>query len=233
MKRIKLNLNLFVLMVVPMVTFNIQLQAQDYPLVYENNFEDGQNMHGFEFTDATAWRLSDTLNNKSLELFNLSKYELPVSSPFNIGVLTQIKVGSFVLEVDVKQTSREYPHRDICLFFNVKDPTNYYYVHISSVADPHAHSIFLVNDEPQTNITSKVSKGVAWGNNWHKVRIERDVKVGMIKVFFDDMSMPIMEAVDKHFDQGFIGFGSFDDTGMFDNIKIWGESVKESGKFFK
>ncbi|MEL6923922.1 MAG: hypothetical protein AAFO94_07730, partial [Bacteroidota bacterium] len=51
--------------------------------------------------------------------------------------------------------------------------------------------------------------------------IEREVDSGAIRVFFDDMSTPIMEATDTHFDAGHIGFGSFDDTGRFDNIKIW------------
>ena len=48
----------------------------------------------------------------------------------------------------------------------------------------------------------------------------------MIKVYFDDMSAPIMEAEDRHFDFGKIGFGSFDDTGRVDNIKVWGKETK-------
>ena len=49
---------------------------------------------------------------------------------------------------------------------------------------------------------------------------------GTIKVYFDDMSKPIMVAEDTNFKSGYVGFGSFDDTGMVDDIKIWGPSVE-------
>ena len=74
-----------------------------------------------------------------------------------------------------------------------------------------------------------------WGLGvWHKVRLERNVAAGSIKVYFDDMTEPIMIAEDKTFGAGQIGFGSFDDTGMVDNIRIWSPSVetKQTG-FFK
>jgi hypothetical protein len=233
MEIIKLNGRRLTFAIVLIFVVSLHSIGQDYPLLYENNFEKEKDLSDFEFSDAAAWKLSDSLDNKSLELFGFSRYELPVSSPFNIAVLKTVRVGSFVLEVDLEQTSIEYPHRDMCLFFNMKNPTNYYYVHIASVADPHAHTIILVNDEPQANITSKVSDGIQWGNQWHKVRIERDVKVGIIKVFFDNMKIPIMEATDTHFDSGYVGFGSFDDSGLIDNIKLWGEEVNPCKDFLK
>ena len=125
---------------------------------------------------------------------------------------------------------------DLCLFFGAKDPTNFYYVHIASVADDHANNIFLVNDEPRVKIATKTTEGTDWGKtgSWHKARIERNITEGSIKIFFDDMKEPIMEATDLHFDYGRIGFGSFDDTGMFDNIRIWGvEKVARKKGFFE
>ena len=107
---------------------------------------------------------------------------------------------------------------------------------MASKADPNAHNIFLVNDEPRTNIAATTTEGIDWGskNEWHKVRLERDLQSGKIKVFFNDMKTPIMETEDKHFDYGYIGFGSFDDTGKFDNIKIWGpEPAPKQDGFFK
>jgi hypothetical protein len=60
------------------------------------------------------------------------------------------------------------------------------------------------------------------------------VSDGTIKVYFDDLSKPIMVAEDKTFGAGCIGFGAFDDTGKVDNIRIWGPAVetKPTG-FFK
>lgn len=47
------------------------------------------------------------------------------------------------------------------------------------------------------------------------------------------MKTPFMEAEDKHLDFGYIGFGSFDDTGKINNIKIRGaDFVPECDSFF-
>ncbi|PHN04656.1 hypothetical protein [Flavilitoribacter nigricans] len=209
------------------------LQAQDYPLLYENDFEHGMSMQDFDFTDPSAWRLSDTLDNQSMELFGKSQYAPRVRSPLNIAMLNKVKVGNFVLEVKLKQTGREYGHRDMCLFFAMKDPANFYYVHMASIADPNAHNIFIVNDEPRRNIAKKTTDGIRWGKAWNTVRIERNVETGTIKVYFNDMNEPIMEAEDTHFNAGYIGFGSFDDTGMVDNIKLWGEVAGGKTDFFR
>lgn len=211
----------------------LSLNAQDYPLLYENDFEHGMSVQDFEFTDPSAWRLKDTLGNQSLELFGKSQYAPRVRSPLNIAMMNKVKVRNFVLEVNLRQTGREYGHRDMCLFFGMKDPSNFYYVHMASIADPNAHNIFLVNDEPRRNIAKKTTDGIKWGQDWNTIRIERNVDEGTIKVYFNDMNVPIMEAEDTHFDAGYIGFGSFDDTGMVDNIKIWGEPVTAPSKFFR
>jgi len=47
------------------------------------------------------------------------------------------------------------------------------------------------------------------------------------------MTKPIMIAEDKTFLEGYIGFGSFDDTGKVDNVRIWcPESKEKKGKIF-
>ena len=162
-----------------------------------------------------------------MELFGKSEYDPRVRSPHNIAVIKGKKFGSFILEAELQQTGEEYGHRDLCIFFGLKDPSNFYYVHMASSADSHAHNIFLVNDAPRTNIANRTTEGVNWGTNedWHKVRLERNIETGLIRLFFDDMNTPVMETEDKHFDYGHIGFGSFDDVGKFDNIRIWGPEL--------
>lgn len=209
---------------------------QDYNLVYMQDFESPQSLRDFEMSDARAWRIGTAKTGKTLELFGKSEYEARVRSPFNIALIKDVIVGDFILEANLSQSGREYGHRDLCLFFNVESPTNFYYVHIASVADNNANNIFLVNDEPRTNIATKTTDGTDWGetNSWHKVRIERKVEAGTIKIYFDDMTVPIMEASDTHFVEGRIGFGSFDDTGQFDNIRIWAPSLgTQKVGFFK
>lgn len=207
-----------------------------FQLVYAQDFESPQAIKGFEMTDHSAWKISSAEENRTLALYGKSDYTARVRSPFNIALIKDLIVGDFIMEVELAQSGREYGHRDLCLFFNVKGPTNYYYVHIATKADDNANNIFLVNDEPRIKIATKTSDGTDWGptNSWHTARIERNATEGWIKIYFDDMTTPIMEASDNHFDKGRIGFGSFDDTGQFDNIKIWAPQVYEGQKsFFK
>ena len=193
-----------------------------YELVYSSNFADDDSKSGFAFSDANAWRLGKAGDNDYLELFKGSEYKPAVRSPYNLGLIATQKFGDFVMEADLLQTGGDYGHRDMCLFFGFQDPSHYYYVHISSQSDNAAHQIFIVNDKPRTKISITTTKGIDWGRNvWRKVRLERSLSDGTVKVFFEDMDKPIMTAEDKSFGAGFLGFGSFDDSGRVANVKIW------------
>ena len=144
-------------------------------------------------------------------------------------------VGDFVLTVKVQSTHTDAgAHRDMCLFFNFQAPDKYYYCHLATKTDEHAHNIFIVNARPRTKISTSTTAGVDWGRGrWHKVRIERQCQSGSIKVYFDDMAKPIMTTTDTTFKEGWVGFGSFDDVGRIDNVRIWGPKVeKAEGGFF-
>lgn len=194
-----------------------------YKLLYEQSFETADAIKDFQMSDAEAWKYSKEEKGGALELAAQSKYNPAVRSPVNIALIKDKMFGDFVLEADLIQTGREYGHRDMCLFFGFQKPAQFYYTHIATKADPNAHNVFIVNEKPRTNIAKTTTAGANWGLNiWHKVRLERKVADGTIKVFFDDMTIPIMVAEDRNFGEGWIGFGSFDDTGKVDNIKIWG-----------
>lgn len=216
------------------VLFSQTSIPKDYQLIYSQDFESPQAINDFEMTDNKAWKITQDKTGNSLELFGKSDYKSHVRSPFNIALIKDVFVGDFILEATLNQTGKEYGHRDLCLFFGVNNPTNFYYVHIASQVDDHANNIFIVNDEPRTKISTKTTEGTNWGetNSWHKVRIERNVEAGSIKIYFDDMTTPIMEANDTHFIEGQLGIGSFDDTGKFDNIKVWTNKSLEKKKGF-
>ena len=201
-----------------------------YRLAYEQTFAPGDPLKQFVFTDRGAWQVTGEGADRALELVRQSKYEPAVRSPLNIALLADRQFGDFILEADLIQTGEEYGHRDMCLFFGLQNPQQFYYVHLATAADDHAHNVFIVNNEPRTKIADKTTRGVNWGLNvWHHVRLERRVKTGTIKVFFDDMDQPIMEAKDETFGVGSIGFGSFDDTGRVKNIRIWTPSQEKPG----
>jgi len=54
------------------------------------------------------------------------------------------------------------------------------------------------------------------------VKIVRRVADGQIAIFFYDMKSPIMTAEDKTFAWGQVGIGSFDDSGNWDDMKVFG-----------
>lgn len=210
-----------------------------YKLQYEQNFERPGALVDFLVTDPKAWRLGRDSDNSSLELFGKSKYEPKHRSPFNIALLKDRVFGDFVLDVELQSTVKPYPHQDMCLFFGFEATNKFYYTHIAVKpdrikAESHAHDIFIVNDAPRLAIAKEVSKGVMWGEGvWHKVRVERKLKEGSIKVYFDDLTKPIMTGEDKTFGAGYLGFGSFDDMGKIDNIKIHAPSMEvKKTKFF-
>ena len=192
------------------------------PLVFQDSFDQGTGH--WEMTDAAAWAVVKEQDNPVLQLQKSSDYEPEVRSPKSIAWVKGLDVGDFVLEVDARQTGREYGHRDLCFFFGKKDASHFYYVHLATKADEHANSIFLVNGAPRVSIAATRTEGTGWGGDvWHKIRIVRSTDSGRIEVFFDDMEKPVMTAEDKTFVSGPIGLGSFDDVGWFDNVRVWGK----------
>ncbi|MCL3780327.1 hypothetical protein EMN47_07960 [Prolixibacteraceae bacterium JC049] len=188
-----------------------------YSLVYQQNFDQQEAINDFEFSNPEKWKWNDGL----LECMGRGDYKPPFRSPFIVSRIKDIEVSDFVFEADLKQTGREYGHRDMCIFFNYKDNKHFYYCHIATKPDNHAHNIFIVNEAARVKIAEHVSSGVNWGNNWHRMRLERNTKTGDIALYFDDMETPIMKANDKTFTTGQVGIGSFDDQGAIDNIRLF------------
>ncbi len=198
----------------------------DLPLVFRDDFETGDPATRWEPSDPKAWKLTEQNGNKVWSQFQHIVTPTPVRSPFNRSVAKDVVVGSCVLDVKLQSTARDYPHRSLCLFLGYQDPAHMYYVHLGQKTDDHANQIFIVNNEPRKKISTKTTEGTKWDGEWHHVRVVRDVGSGKIDVFFDDMKEPVMTAVDKTFAWGQVGIGSFDDTGNFDNVLVYGEKVQ-------
>lgn len=201
--------------------------ALDKP-VYDQDFEEKGVLKKFRFTQPDKWILSEGNKGMALEFTGISDYQPPFRSPHTIGLISDIKFGSFIMEADLLQTGKEYGHRDMCIIFGFQDPSHFYYSHIASKMDDNAHQIMIVNNAPRAKISSFTTQGVEWGDKvWHKVRVERNLDSGSIKIFYDGEL--IEEANDKTFGKGYVGFGSFDDSGKIDNVKIW-SNQSEKGK---
>lgn len=200
--------------------------ADDMPLLLEEDFESPV-LSAWRATDPTAWRIDRGERGGMLSQFQASVAHTPVRSPFNRIVAHGLNVGDFQLDVDVHSTCMDYGHRDMCLFFGYQDPAHFYYVHLGKEADDHANQIFIVNEAPRTKISLTSTAGTPWDDEWHHVRIIRDVDSGRIEVFFDDLETPAMTAEDRNFRWGTVGLGTFDDTGRFDNFQLRGVRAAE------
>ena len=203
------------------------------PLLFSDDFEQG--MVHWETTDPDNskpfWQLSAVTRKQKptqvLRVLGKSKYKPPHRSPHSIALLKDVVVGDFDLTADIQNTNvTAGNHRDLCFFWGYQDPAHFYYVHLGAVPDPHSSQIFIVDGAPRTMITSNKSKGIPWSNGWHRVRVERRVEDGAIRVYFDDMEKPVLTAVNKKFLSGRIGLGTFDDHGNFDNIKLYGKAIE-------
>jgi hypothetical protein len=195
-----------------------------YTLQHAWDFSDEKSLDSFEFSDPAAWRLVKSGERSVLELYRGSKYRYKVDSPQSIGLLATRKFGDFVLECELRQTSQEYGHRDFCVFFGFQNPGHYYYAHFATTTDPKANQIFVVDEKPFTKISKITNAGNAWGDGWHRVRLER--KGVVIKVYFDNMDTPVMVAEDGRFGVGYVGFGSYNDTGMVAKARIWAPTAQ-------
>lgn len=193
----------------------------NYQLVYSQDFTAPDALKDFDFTDKEAWKLSNE-GRPALELVKQSSYKPPFRSPVNIARLVGKRYRDVIIDAECLQTGREYGHRDMIFVYGWQSPSKFYYTHIATAADNHAHNCFIVNDAARVKFATETTAGVKWGlDTWRKVRIERKGSDGTVRVFFDDMAQPIMQGKDPTFADGEVGFGSFDDTGKITNIKIY------------
>lgn len=200
--------------------------AQDsaLPLVYATSFELGAD--AWTPSDDSAWDVKRTARGHVYSQHKKrSDFTPPHRSPYNMSLLNDVKVSDFQIDCNVLSTHEDYGHRDVCLFFGYQSPAEFYYVHLGKKADPHANQIFIVNNADRTKISITTTEGTDWDDQWHHVRIKRDVEAGTIEIYFDDMDSPVMTAKDSTFTWGQVGIGSFDDTGDWDDFRLLGKEV--------
>lgn len=178
-------------------------------------------------TDPKAWKVIDTKDGKALSQFTQSKYKPKHRSPLNYALIKDLVVGDFVLTARCQSTVKDYGHRDLCLFFGHQGPDRFYYAHLAKKADDRANQVFLVHDADRKKISKTSTDGTNWTDGWHTLKLVRKVADGTIEVYFDDMTTPVMTAVDKTLTWGAVGVGSFDDAGNWRDIKVEGVKVEK------
>lgn len=194
------------------------------------------------FSDPAAWKFVTDDNGRSdLALqYDRKAYKSPYNpkhrSPVHVALLRQFPFTDVVMDVEVMSTTEPYGHQDACLFFGFQDPQHFYYAHLAPEPDANAHNVFIVDDAPRKNLLEPQKKGVTWKKDaWHQLRLARRASTGAVEVFFDDLANPVLKAEDKTFNKGFVGFGSFDDTARFRNLRVYTKDlvIDRQADFFK
>lgn len=194
--------------------------AEDRPAVFMENFEDG--IGRWEVLDPETWNLADRGDNHTFEITaRESAYKPVVRSPRHIALVKDVSVGSFELTFRVRSTKDTGNHRDCCIFFGWQNPTHFYYAHLGAKPDPASGQVMIVKDAPRRPLTEN-KKRTPWTDDWHHVKVIRDLPTGDIAIYFDDMETPHMQVRDTTFRAGRIGIGSFDDLNEFDDIVLKG-----------
>ena len=119
--------------------------------------------------------------------------------------------------------------RDIVVIFGYVDATHFYYTHISSDSDDKFHNIIMkVSGDTRSVIDEQSFPEARLTDNWHHIKVEHHAS-GSIGVYIDDFQTPLMTAQDQDYPSGAVGFGSFDDRALFDDVSIQGNlSLQES-----
>ena len=191
-------------------------------VLFADDFESGTD--GWEFLDPGTWEshkyTDGPARDTTLRITDrYGDYKPPVRSPGHVALVKDVEVGSCVIQFRVRSTKDTGNHRDCCVFFNYIDDQHFYYVHLGAKPDPHSGQIMIVNEAPRLALTQNETK-TPWDDDWHVVRLVRDVDAGTIEVFFDDLKTPMMSVTDSTFKTGRVGIGSFDDMNEFDDFEV-------------
>ncbi len=174
-------------------------------------------MNEWEFPHRDDWT-SETADGRTfLHMVRMGKPGVP-RRPLQFARLKGVNVGSFTLSVKVRRL-----HRSMIIVFNYVDTLHFYYAHVSRQTGREVsvhNGIFIVNGGARYRIAGLDAPPALPGPGWHTIRIVRNAKTGLIEVYSDVQKAPLFTVVDKHFDCGQIGLGSFDETGDFADFDL-------------
>ncbi len=114
--------------------------------------------------------------------------------------------------------------RSLMIVFAYRDEAHFDYAHLSTdtaAKQPVHNGIFHVYGGERVRISSERGRP-AFGESgrWYHVKLAHDAGAGAVSVAVDGQAIPALEGVDRSLGPGKIGFGSFDETGAFKNVKI-------------
>ena len=186
-------------------------------VVLRPEFVDARGVSQWEIDGSGQWRMAGSI----LQLYSAGAPAGPIRKPAAMAIFKSEPVGDFTLDVDLRSTAPvDLEVRDVLLIFGYQSPTRFYYVHLSKRTDAVHNGIFLVRDADRKRLDAPTSVGRLVDQEWHHLRLVREVNSGRIQVFFDADQNPVLSVVDGTLPTGRVGVGSFDETAEFKGFEI-------------
>jgi hypothetical protein len=179
---------------------------------------DKSGVEGWHLPLPAKWEIADDGGNKFLRMLEPGPIGNP-RRPQQFALWQAGCVGNFELNVKVRRRQKS-----VLLAFGFQDRLHFYYAHLS--VDPGDHAVhngfFKVDGGERVRIAGTGSAPALPTADWHNVRLVRDVASGAMDVFIDGQKEPRFHFIDKSFNFGWVGVGSFDETGDFDDFRLRG-----------
>lgn len=180
---------------------------------------------GFEKSQLDAWQLPyaedwEILAESGDHYLHMKRNREPLvpRRPMQFALIKGLKVGSFDFRTRVRREGKS-----MIVVFNYVDSLHFYYTHLSADSgkqQPVHNGIFLVNNAPRVRIAGLDAQPALPDASWHQIRVLRDASSGRVEVWSDVSSQPLFTMVDRTFECGQVGIGSFDETGDFDDVDL-------------
>jgi hypothetical protein len=204
------------------VAFATSLLAQTpgaKPVVLKPEISDARGLKDWVLDGSGGWSVRGSI----LSLDKAGVPGGPIRRPAAIAILQSEPVADFTLEVEARSTAPvDLAVRDVLLIFGYQSPTQFYYVHLAAKTDDVHNGVFVVNNADRKRLDDKTGTAKLTDQAWHRLRLERNVTTGSIRVFFGDDKTPIIQATDRTLVSGRVGVGSFDETGEFRAFELRG-----------
>ena len=180
--------------------------------------------------DAEVWKVKNESGNHVLHLSEGGLMGSNPRRPVRFALFKPGCVSSFDLRLRLRKDPKQ-GESDLLIAFGYQDRLHFYYAHLSNDdKNPRAHNgLFKVDNADRLRIAGLGAKPALPDAEWHAVRIVRNAESGSIKVFMDEQSAPLFQIIDKSIARGLVGFGSFNDTGVFDDIVLTGTPSDQCG----
>jgi len=194
---------------------------EGHELVFFDDFEDGAS--AWLPREGNRWEVSELDDGNHVYQLMEKGEQGEIRAPGGLSVIRGLTVGDFVLVARAKcLTPSSVKGRDINAFFGFQDPVHFYYAHFSNYTDSIHNAICVVNGEPRAAITAGTPAAARLTDDaFHPIKVARSLSTGKIEAYIDDMAQPTMTAEDGTLGKGLVGIGAFDDTAMFDDVRLY------------